>query len=182
MSNPFIGQVILFAGTFAPRGWALCNGQILPINQNTALFAILGTTYGGNGATTFGLPDLRGRVAVSQGQGPGLSNYTLGEQTGTENVTLNISQMPSHNHLVQANNSAANPSNSPSNAFLSQTNTVVGRDVTIYPTYATSLAAASTLNATSVQAQGGSQPHSNVQPVLALNYIIALQGIYPSRS
>jgi microcystin-dependent protein len=119
MSNPFLGQVIIFAGNFAPKGWAFCNGQLLAISQYTALFSLLGTTYGGDGRTTFGLPDLRGRVAVSAGQGPGLSNYTLGEQTGTETVTLSTQQMPQHNHIVNANNNTSGAVASPSQAFLS---------------------------------------------------------------
>src|SRR3954468_23228168 len=100
MSEPFLGEIRMFGGNFAPRGWAFCNGQILSIAQNTALFSLLGTTYGGNGQTTFGLPDLRGRVAVSAGQGPGLSNYSLGELAGSESVTLTSANMPAHNHSV----------------------------------------------------------------------------------
>src|SRR5438270_2669849 len=98
MSEPFLGEIRMFGGNFAPRGWSLCNGQLLPIAQNTALFSLLGTTYGGNGQTTFALPDLRGRVPLHWGQGPGLSNYDLGEQTGTESVTLLSTQMPAHSH------------------------------------------------------------------------------------
>src|SRR4051794_10683767 len=108
MSEPFIGEVIMFAGNFAPRGWALCQGQLLSIAQNTALFSILGTTYGGNGQTTFALPDLRGRVPLGQGQGPGLSSYVLGEVAGNENVTLISTQMPQHNHLLNCNSDSAN--------------------------------------------------------------------------
>src|SRR5437879_11862971 len=100
MSTPLLGSIIMFAGNFAPRGWALCNGQILPIAQNTALFSILGTTYGGNGQTTFALPDLRGRVPVGSGQGPGLSNYDLGQQGGSESETLTVNQMPEHTHAI----------------------------------------------------------------------------------
>ena len=103
MASPFIGQITLFAGNFAPRGWAFCNGQLLSIAQNTALFSILGTTYGGNGQTTFALPDLRGRVPVHAGQGPGLSNYDLGQQGGAESVTLTTAQMPAHTHPANAN-------------------------------------------------------------------------------
>src|SRR6478672_10112699 len=98
MSEPFLAEIIMFAGNFAPRGWAFCQGQILSIAQNTALFSLLGTTYGGNGQTTFALPDLRGRVPVGTGQGPGLSNYDLGQVSGSESVTLTVSQMPAHNH------------------------------------------------------------------------------------
>ena len=114
MSNAFMGQIVLFAGTFAPKNWAFCSGQSLSIQQNAALFSILGTTYGGDGVQTFNLPDLRGRVAVSQGQGPGLSAYTLGQQSGQENVTLTVQQMPQHNHLVSVSNVAGSqplPSN-----------------------------------------------------------------------
>src|SRR5215510_5189967 len=107
MSEPFLGEIIMFGGNFAPRGWALCNGQILSIAQNTALFSILGTTYGGNGQTTFGLPDFRGRVPVSQGAGPGLSSYDLGEMPATESTTLLINQMPAHTHTATVTISAA---------------------------------------------------------------------------
>lgn len=177
MSNPFLGQVVIFAGTFAPKGWAFCNGQMLSISQNTALFSLLGTTYGGDGRTTFGLPDLRGRVAVSQGQGPGLSNYTLGEQTGAETVTLGVAQMPSHNHNVLANPGTPNQG-APTGNFLAQT--VVNR--TGGETYTnTAPAGASFMASSMIQSNGGSQPHNNIQPTLALNYIIALQGIFPSR-
>ncbi len=178
--DPILGSIIIFAGNFAPKPWAFCQGQLLSIAQNSALFAILGTTYGGDGQTTFALPDLRGRVAVSQGQGPGLSNYFLGQQAGTENVTLNVSQMPSHSHNVAANDSTANATVSPKNAYLSQTN-VPGTRPTTSDTYASSLATATTLNPATIQSQGGSLPHTNIQPLLAINYIIALQGIFPSR-
>jgi microcystin-dependent protein len=120
MSEPFIGQIMLFGGNFAPVGWALCNGQLMSIAQNTALFPILGTTYGGNGTTTFALPDLRGRAAVGFGQGPGLSNYDLGQSTGSEMVTLTVAQIPAHSHPVAANAAAANVQ-SPSGADLAQT-------------------------------------------------------------
>src|SRR5687767_11620624 len=111
MDAPFIGTVVLFAGNFAPRGWAFCAGQILSIAQNTALFSILGTTYGGNGQTTFALPDLRGRVPMGTGQGPGLQNYVLGEAVGVEHVTLNTTQMPAHNHLVEVSSGQADSAN-----------------------------------------------------------------------
>lgn len=175
MSNPFIGQIILFAGNFAPKGWALCQGQTLAIQQNAALFAIIGTTYGGNGTSTFQLPDLRGRVAVSQGQGPNTSNYSLGQQTGTEQVTLTTSQMPSHSHNVLVNAGAGTQA-SPNGNFLAQTGGRSPGD-----TYNTTSSTNAILNQASIQANGSSQPHNNLQPLLALNYIIALQGIYPSR-
>lgn len=178
MSQPFIGQIALFAGNFAPRGWALCNGQTMSISQFTALFSILGTTYGGNGTTTFMLPDLRGRAPVSAGQGAGLSTYVLGETTGTETVTLTTNQMPAHSHLVNANAAAATVA-SPSGADLAQGGTA--RDaVNLYST--PPMSAPVHLDPNTIAMAGGSQPHSNIQPVLAVNYIIALQGIFPSRN
>lgn len=169
MSEPFIAQITLFAGNFAPRGWALCNGQILPIAQNTALFSLLGTTYGGNGQTTFALPDLRGRVPVHPGQGPGLSPVGLGEVGGTETVTLTVNEMPLHNHGIAASNLAATASRP-------------GGDV---PAAGGSYAGSSdgtTMNPAMVLGAGGSQPHQNRQPYLGLNFIIALEGIFPSRN
>jgi microcystin-dependent protein len=167
VSEPFIGSIVLFAGNFAPRGWAFCNGQILSIAQNTALFSILGTTYGGNGQTTFALPDLRGRVPVSQGQGPGLSNYSLGETAGVESVTLLQQQMPTHTHTQPASN-GQQTTNRPNGAVPAQGGV-----------YA-SAGDGSALDPTSPA--GGSQPHENRPPYLALNYIIALEGIFPSRN
>jgi len=170
MSEPFLGQIILVPYNFAPRGWAFCNGQILSIAQNTALFSLLGTTYGGNGQTTFALPDLRGRTALSAGQGPGLSNYDLGQVSGSETVTLTINQMPQHNHGVntQASTSDAT-SNKASNNYLATGNSYAAtQDTTMAPQ--------------TVQLAGGSQPHENLQPYLTLNYCIALEGIFPSRN
>ncbi len=178
MAEPFIGQIMLFGGNFEPRGWAFCNGQLLSIAQNTALFSILGTTYGGNGQTTFALPDLRGRAAVGFGQGPGLSNYDLGQSTGSETVTLTVGQMPAHSHLVAANAASASVL-SPSGADLAQ------GDANRAPvnTYSTPpMTAPVTLDPATVQPSGVSQPHANIQPVLALTYIIALEGIFPSRN
>jgi microcystin-dependent protein len=180
MSEPYLGQIILFAGNFAPRGWAFCNGQILQISQNTALFSILGTTYGGNGQTTFALPDLRGRVPVGMGQGPGLPSVDLGEMAGEPDHTLINSEMPAHNHPAQGQIKAANGggnSAAPSGNFPAASTT---RD-SIY-----SNTADTTLNANAsqvtVDAVGGNQPHNNMQPFLGLNYIIALEGIFPSRN
>ena len=179
MSEPFIGQIMLVGFNFEPRGWAFCNGQLLSISQNTALFSLLGTTYGGNGQTTFALPDLRGRAAVGFGQGPGLSNYDLGEQTGSESTTLTVGQMPAHSHLVGANAANATVA-SPSGADLAQgvdTRGIAGKSYSTPP-----MTAPVTLDPATVQPSGGSQPVSNIQPVLGLNYIIALEGIFPSRS
>lgn len=183
MSEPYIGQIVLFAGNFAPRGWAFCDGQILSIAQNTALFSILGTTYGGNGQTTFGLPDLRGRVPlhVGNGQGPGLSPYVLGQQSGTENVTLNVQQMPQHNHLVTGDVTPGS-SPSPSGGNFAQTATSA-RPPVVSNSYTTGTPTSpATLNPTTIQPAGNSQPHPNIQPILGLNFIIALQGIFPPRN
>ena len=162
-----IGEIRLFAGNFAPRAWAFCWGQLLSIAQNTALFSILGTTYGGNGQTTFALPDLRGRVPVSQGQGPGLSPYSLGEQGGVETVTLLQQQIPAHTHSQPTTN-GQQTTNRPNNALPAQggVSATESDGSAFHPT-------------TSV---GGNQPHENRSPYLALNYIIALQGIFPSRN
>lgn len=176
MSEPFIGEVIMFAGNFAPRGWAFCAGQLLSIAQNTALFSILGTTYGGNGQTTFALPDLRGRVPVGTGQGPGLTSITLGEMSGTETVTLLTTQMPAHTHTatgsIKASTAAANDTlptgNYPSDggAYQSASDTNMN---------------ASGLNIT-VGISGNSQPVPIRNPYLGMNYIIAIEGIFPSRN
>jgi microcystin-dependent protein len=171
VTEPFIGQIILVPYNFAPRGYAFCQGQILSIAQNTALFSLLGTTYGGNGQTTFALPDLRGRVPLSQGQGPGLSNYSLGEQGGVESVTLISQQMPQHNHLLSVNNQGA-ATGRPSGQF---------PGVTAANAYAPS-GDGSTFSPQAISLTGGNQPHENRQPYLALNYCIALEGIFPSRN
>jgi microcystin-dependent protein len=180
MSEPFIGQIVLFPYNFAPRGWAFCNGQLLSIAQNTALFSLLGTTYGGDGRTTFALPDLRGRVPISAGQGPGLSDYSLGETGGAEDVTLITSEMPSHNHTaqVQLKGSNANASTDlPSGAVLARS-----ARGNIYAAAASLVDMSSSSAASTIGAAGGSQPHENRQPFLTLNYCIALEGIFPSRN
>jgi microcystin-dependent protein len=158
----------MFGGNFAPRGWAFCNGQLLSIAQNTALFSLLGTTYGGNGQTTFALPDLRSRAPVHFGQGPGLTNRDLGEQGGEETHTLITTEMPAHSHPAGANNSGQT-TNRPADA-------VAARGGAYASSADTSMGPASSPPA------GGSQPHNNMQPYLAINYIIALEGIYPSRN
>jgi microcystin-dependent protein len=179
MAEPFLGQIILFGGNFAPQGWAFCDGSLLSISRYTALFSLLGTTYGGNGTTDFALPDLRGRAAVGFGQAPGLSNYILGEQTGSETVALTAPQMPVHTHMLGAQDANGNTL-SPTGAFLARGEEHANKKSV--NNYSTSTASPVTLNQAAVQAAGGSQPHSNIQPVLGLNYIIALQGIYPSRN
>jgi microcystin-dependent protein len=169
VTEPFLGQIILVPYNFAPRGYAFCQGQILSIAQNTALFSLLGTTYGGNGQTTFALPDLRGRHAVSQGQGPGLSFYTLGEQGGVESVTLTTQQMPAHPHLANATMTTANDTK-PAGNYLA----VGGAYINAAPN--------TQMGAQMISPAGNSQPHENRDPYLALNYCIALQGIFPSRN
>lgn len=180
--EPMIGEVRIFAGNFAPRSWAFCHGQLLPINQNQALFSILGTTYGGDGRTTFALPDLRGRVAVSEGNGPGLSDYRLGQRGGVETVTLNTTQIPSHTHIMTGGVSVSvNTEGATTNEGAGNT---LGAGSNIFNANApepgeningvtSTLAAGNT---------GGNQSHENRQPYLAVNYIIALQGVFPSRS
>lgn len=169
MSNPFLGQILLVPYNFSPRFWAFCNGQLLSIAQNTALFALLGTTFGGNGQTTFALPDFRSRVPIHPGQGPGLSPYVLGQQGGQESVTLITQQIPAHTHTLRANTGASNDT-LPNNNYFSEGS--------IY----TTTAANASMNPASILPTGGSQPHPNIQPYLCINFIIALQGIFPSRS
>jgi len=179
MDNPFLGTISLFAGNFAPRGWAFCNGQILPIAQNTALFSILGTTYGGNGQTTFALPDLRGRAPIHWGQGPGLTNRELGEVSGSENVTLISTQMPIHNHMVAANTALGTQGTPTGNLLALSTDPGAGGN----PLNFIEPAAPNTSMAPNMIGQaGGSQPHNNMQPYLAVSFIIALEGIFPSRN
>lgn len=171
MPEPFLGEIQIFAGNFAPVGWAFCNGQVLPISQNTALFSLLGTTYGGNGQSTFALPDLRGCVPIQPGQGPGLSMRMLGERGGVERVTLGTSQMPSHAHTL-----GASAGNGTSDAAAGN---VAARSPAAIPQYAA--ASDANLSITAIGSAGGSQPHNNMQPYLALSFIIALQGVYPQR-
>ncbi len=174
MSEPFLGEVRLFGFTFAPRGWANCDGQLLPISQNNALFALLGTTYGGDGQTTFGLPDLRGRYPMHTGQGPGLSSRPMGQEGGQELVTLTTNEMPGHGHVTVLKARDANAtSTDPANAGLS-----VARE----DTYGT-VGDLVDMEAGSVDVgnTGGSQPHNNMPPFLAMRWCIALVGIFPSQ-
>ncbi len=182
MAEPFIGQIMMFGGNFAPRGWALCDGTLLPIAQNTALFSILGTLYGGDGRTTFALPDLRGRVAMHEGTGPGLSPKALGQKSGAETNTLNANQLPSHTHtattttncVVGSGNSNVASGNYWSKDFGSQSGTYNSG-----PADGTMADGAVT---TTVAHIGSSQPVNNMQPFQVINYIIALQGLFPSRN
>ncbi len=171
-ADPFVGEIMLFAGNFAPNGWAMCNGQILSIAQNTALFSLLGTTYGGNGQTTFALPDLRGRAPIHFGQGPGLPDFLQGESAGEYVHTLALGEMPGHSHVMyggDANGTQSSPAGG-----------LPARDPSGSPAYGTS--ANTSLSAAAIGVAGSSQPHNNMPPYLAINYCIALQGIFPSRS
>lgn len=180
-----IGEIRMFAGTFAPRNWAFCANQTLAISENTALFAILGTTYGGNGQTTFSLPDLRGRVPVGTGQGPGLANVVLGEVSGSPTTTLSIANMPSHNHTATLNASTVKATSQVplAGAVLGKATDNAGTAVPFVYSPAGS-ATGVALGSTSVTTglTGGSQPFSNLQPYLGMNYIICLFGIFPSRN
>ncbi|CAN5587374.1 tail fiber protein [soil metagenome] len=170
MSTQFIGEIKMFGGNFAILGYAFCDGSLLPISQYDALFSLLGTTYGGDGQQTFGLPDLRGRIPVHQGAGPGLSPRTLGENSGSETVTLNTNQLASHNHTVIANTNTGTSGNP-------QGNIVAGTSLTPYNTTAVNNQMGGRIDNT-----GGSQPHDNIMPIQCVNYIIALEGIYPPRN
>ena len=174
MATPFLGEIRMVGFTFPPKGWALCNGQILSISQNAALFSLLGTTYGGNGTSTFALPDLRSRVPIHAGQGIGLSPYVQGEQTGTESVVLTFSQMPSHNHTVNGVASGGNQA-SPAGGSPAIESTGTSLDYS-------NATPSSPMNAAMLSPAGSNQPHNNIQPVLCVNFVIALQGIFPSRN
>ncbi|MBB4634668.1 phage tail protein [Longimicrobium terrae] len=167
MSEPFLSEIKLVSFNFPPKGWALANGQLLPINQNQALFALLGTTYGGNGQTNFALPNLRGRVPIHVGNG-----HTLGETAGSTSVTVNIQQLPTHVHLLQASPISTGVSADPTSKVLAPVNN----------SYVTTPTALTPLNPQTVGNVGGSQAHNNMMPYLALNFIIALQGIFPSQN
>ena len=177
-SQPYLGGIFMFAGNFAPRGFQLCAGQILAISQNTALFSILGTTYGGNGTTTFALPDLRGRAPIGAGNGTGLSPVVLGQQGGNQNVSILASNMPAHNHLVNVSTVLA-AQGSPSNNFLAPPVDSTPAAGTGYNTTATGGA---TLAQSAVSIAGQGLPLSVQNPYLGINYIIAIQGIFPSRN
>ncbi len=171
MADPFLGEIKMFAGNFAPRSYALANGQLLSINQNQALFSLFGTIYGGDGRTTFALPELRSRLPIHRGQGPGLSNRKLGSKSGVENVTVNLNELATHTHPMQASTDVANSPNPASN--------VTGRptSVDLYINEAPSAAMATQ----AITAVGGGRSHGNVQPFQCINFIIALFGIYPSK-
>lgn len=174
MSEPFIGEIRMFAGNFAPRDWSFCDGQLLAVSQNDALFSLLGTIYGGDGITTFGLPDLRGRISLHAGTGPGLSSRNPGSKSGDEIVTLTTDQLASHTHDYNANTQDSTGS-APQGKVVAKTK----NPDTLK--YLNTIDPKTAFHSNAIQSSGGSQPHSNLQPSLCINYIIALLGIYPSK-
>jgi len=177
MSSPFVAEIRIWACNFAPTGWAMCNGQLLPISQNTALFSLLGTFYGGDGKSTFALPDFQGRASMHQGQGSGLTDRFLGEESGVENVTLLLSEIPIHSHVMGGAFNAGGNALSAVGGIWAQAPAGRGGFVNIYSAPATGA-----VNPNSLALAGGSLPHNNLQPYLVLNFCIALQGVFPPRS
>jgi len=176
-SSPFVGQIMMFAGNFAPRGWALCNGQLISIAQNDVLFALIGTIYGGDGQSTFALPDMRGRVPIHQGTGTGLSGYVIGQLGGAESVTLNTTQLPAHSHAITATPGA---SDGPATATdpAGRVFAIRNDGANAYADTATGVMGGSE----ALAAQGGGLAHDNMQPFLGVSFVIALEGIFPSRN
>jgi len=174
MSNPFVAEVRILPTNFAPKGWAFCNGQILPISQNTALFSLLGTTYGGDGKSNFALPNFQGRAPMQQGQGPGLSLRDLGETAGEQSVTLLTTEMPAHSHTAQGTSPGgiATPAGNAWGAALKGHGNL----------YAAGNTANTTMSPQALSIAGGNLPHNNMPPYLTLNFVIALQGVYPARN
>ncbi|WP_105172806.1 phage tail protein [Pseudoalteromonas sp. T1lg24] len=176
MADPFIGEIRMFAGNFAPRQWAMCNGQVIAISQNDALFSLIGTFYGGDGRSTFAIPDMRGRIPMQWGNGPGLTPRPIGQKTGEETVTLLPTQIPSHTHAFQASLDSV--------SSVDPTNTVLGTFAASDQMYTETFEQADkgTMNSSSVMNAGGSQAHTNSMPFQCLTYIICLLGVYPSRN
>lgn len=172
MADPFVAEIRIFPFNFAPRGWAWCDGQLLPLSQNTALFSLLGTTYGGNGESNFALPDLQGRAPMAPGQGPGLSLYDLGQTGGQSSVTLLPTEIPAHTHVASATSDTA-VTNAPANAYLARP---LGRGSNLYSPSFTS-----TVGMQPTSTAGGNAPHNNMQPYLTFYFCIALQGVFPPR-
>jgi microcystin-dependent protein len=173
MSQPFIGEIRMFGGNFAPAGWMLCQGQVIPISENDTLFNLIGTTYGGDGQETFALPNLQGRVPIHMGQSSGTSNYLIGESGGVESVTLTTQQIPSHTHPPIANNGTGTSTNPANNVWAAQPALLQ---------YNPAGTEDSPLRNNAIQQAGGSQPHDNMMPYLAVNYIISLFGVYPTQN
>jgi len=174
VSDPFVAEIRMFGGNFAPTGWAACNGQLLPISQNTALFSLLGTFYGGDGKSTFALPNLQGSSPIGQGQGAGLSDYSLGQQGGAQTVTLLPTEMPSHTHTLRGNFNTADVNDPAANRSLARSGTGF-----LYQSETSANLTAMSPQALSMA--GGSLPHNNMQPYLTVMFIIAMQGVFPPR-
>ena len=190
MDQPFIAQIMMWAGTFAPRGWAECHGQLMSISSNTAMFSLVGTNYGGDGRTTFGLPDMRSRMPVGDGRGTGLSLRQLGQKGGEETVTLNVTEMPSHSHsasvgptgsAVNATNSTANTTD-PADAYLAKAVTQSGEAIAVYHSGTPSSPVNLGGSTVSIGNNGGNQGHKNMPPFEVVKFVISLQGLYPSRN
>jgi len=175
MSEPFVGEIRMFAGNFAPRGWAFCDGQLLAVSQNDALFSLLGTVYGGDGRTTFGLPDLRGRIPLHAGSGPGLSQRRLGSKGGAEKVTLTVNQIPNHHHEAQCRIDDNGKQQSPANNVWAKTSGGQNLFSNLPPNPNLKI------DTNSISNVGGSRSHTNLMPFLCVHFIVALVGIYPSR-
>ena len=173
MSEPFIAEIRIFAGNFAPRSWAFCDGQLLPVAQNTALFSLIGTTYGGDGRSTTALPNLQGRIPMHPGRGPGLTSRRLGQRGGVEMVSLTESQMPNHTHTLRANDGRGGSGTAVNNTLAEP------RDGLLYQTNTSENLV--NMSSQALPNTGGSQAHNNLQPYIVMNFIIALQGLYPSR-
>jgi microcystin-dependent protein len=182
MTNVFLGQIDMFGGNFAPRGFAFCNGQLMSINQNAALFSLLGTTYGGDGINTFALPNLQSRLPVHQGQGAGLSNYQLGETGGSQNVTIDSTTMPSHNHVLNATQTMATSASIANNLLPGQPSAGNPPEFYAAPAQGQPALTPHPMYPASCSPAGGSLPHSNLMPSLCITFIIALMGIFPSRN
>lgn len=172
MGQPYVGEIRMFAGNFAPAGWALCDGQLLPISENETLFNLIGTTYGGDGQETFALPDLRGRVPIHQGSGPGLTQRTLAEQLGAESATLTVAQIPAHGHALSASGALGTSADPAGQVPARSTN------IDLYSGDPPDV----NMAAAAIASAGGSQPHENLQPYLCVNFIISLFGIFPTPS
>jgi len=173
VSQPFIGEIRMFGGNFAPRNFAFCNGQLIAIAQNEALFSLIGTTYGGDGQSTFALPNLQGRVPIHSGQGPGLSPYVLGQTGGVELVTLVTQQLPTHSHAFEASTGPASPTSEPGGSVVAAASA---------PLYVEPTGPLASMSAQAITSTGGTQPHDNIAPFLCVSFIICLFGIFPSRN
>ena len=174
--SPFVAEIMMFGGNFAPRGWAKCEGQLLPISQNTALFSLLGTTYGGNGQSTFALPNLQGSAAMHWGQGPGLSLIDLGQQSGTQTVSLIVSEIPNHTHVINAKTPGVGAVANPTGKNWSNPG---GRPAPNFS--ATAVGSGQAMSPLALSIAGGSQPHNNLMPYQVVTFCIAMQGVFPAR-